>query len=488
MWKNFTSRRYTIGAIVFYIAWLAATAYGAAAAPSGMAHPAANEKPNFIIINTDDLDSKSVELLPKIKALLTDHGTTFANNFVTYSLCCPSRSSLLRGQYPHNHQIFSNFYPEGGFQKFHEIGNEQSTIATWLKSAGYRTMLAGKYLNGYPGKLTAAYVPPGWDEWHALIGHHYAYYNYQLSENGRAVTYGDKPKDYETDVLGAETIDFIARASQNRNQPFFIYLAPSAPHLPATPAPKYASAFPNATAPRSESFNADVKGKPAWLRQKKPLTPAEIGEIDQMYRKRLQSMLSVDDMVAEIVQELEKHGRLHNTYIFFTSDNGFHLGEHRLREGKSTAYEEDIRVPLIVRGPGVPAHRVVSEMSLNIDLAPTLAELAGVPIPDFVDGRSLKPLLAGVPTPWRHDFFVQYQTKAHHNLPSFDGLRSTEYLYVEYATGEKELYDVREDPHEMHNLARTSSPELLSELSKRLSDLKHCSGVACRRESRDALL
>ncbi|HEY1374968.1 MAG TPA: sulfatase [Candidatus Binatia bacterium] len=480
--------KHVIGAIVLCFMWLAAAAHGALT-PAGQTHPAATEKPNFIIINTDDLDAKSVELLPKIKALLTDHGTTFANNFVTYSLCCPSRSSLLRGQYPHNHQVFSNFYPEGGFEKFHQMGNEQSTIATWLKSAGYRTMLAGKYLNGYPGKqLTPAYVPPGWDEWYALLGHHYAYYNYQLSENGRAVSYGENPKDYETDVLAAKTMDFIERASRNRNQPFFIYLAPSTPHLPATPAPQYANAFPNAAAPRPESFNAAASDRPAWLRHKKPLTQEEIGEIDRMYRKRLQSMLSIEDMVAEIVEELEKNGRLHNTYIFFTSDNGFHLGEHRLREGKSTAYEEDIRVPLIVRGPGVAAHKVVNDISLNIDLAPTLADLGGVPIPDFVDGRSLKPLLAGAPMPWRHDFFVQYRTKSHRNLPSFNGLRSTEYLYVEYATGEKELYDVRSDPHEMHNLARTSSPELLAELSKRVSDLKHCAGAACRRDLQDPLL
>ncbi len=475
-----------IGAIVFCLMGLALAAHGGATS-AGPTHPV-NEKPSFIIILTDDLDVKSVELMPKIKSLLADHGTTFANYFVTYSLCCPSRSSLLRGQYPHNHQIFSNFYPEGGFEKFYELANERSTVATWLKSAGYRTMLAGKYLNGYPGKLTPAYVPPGWDEWYALLRHHYAYYNYPLSENGRTVSYGDKPKDYETDVLAAKTIDFIDRASRNRNQPFFIYLAPSTPHSPATPAAKYANAFPNATAPRPESFNASANDAPAWLRRKKPLTQEEIGEIDRMYRKRLQSMLSIDDMVAEIVQELEKHGRLHNTYILFTSDNGFHLGEHRLREGKSTAYEEDIRVPLIVRGPGVAAHKVVNEMALNIDLAPTLAELAGVPIPDFVDGRSLKPLLAGAPAPWRHDFFVQYRTKSHRNLPSFDGLRSTEYLYVEYATGEKELYDVRQDPHEMHNLARTSSPELIAELSKRLADLKRCAGASCRRETTDALL
>lgn len=482
--------KHSIAGLVFYLAAFVLGAVGRASAATDAKTPPPSEKPSFIIINTDDLDVQSVALMPKIKALLADHGTAFANNFVTYSLCCPSRSSLLRGQYPHNHQIFSNFYPEGGFEKFHELGHEQSTVATWLKSAGYRTMLAGKYLNGYPGKLTAAYVPPGWDEWYGLMGHHYAYYNYQLSENGRAVSYGDKPKDYETDVLAAKTVDFIARASQNRSQPFFIYLAPSTPHLPATPAPKYAGAFPNATAPRPESFNADVKGQPAWLRHKKPLTPEEIGEIDRMYRKRLQSMLSVDDMVAEIVQELEKHGRLRNTYIFFTSDNGFHLGEHRLREGKSTAYEEDIRVPLIVRGPGVQAHRVVREMALNIDLAPTLADLAGVRIPDFVDGRSLKPLLhdTALASPWRHDFLVQYRTKSHRNMPSFDGLRSTEYLYVEYATGEKELYNLREDPLEMRNLARKSSPALLSELSRRLSDLKHCAGASCRRDWTDPLL
>ncbi len=449
-------------------------------------HSGAHEKPNFIVILTDDLDAKSVEFMPRLKALLAHEGTTFSNFFVTDSLCCPSRASLLRGQYPHNHQVISNLQPAGGFGKFHELGHEQSTIATWLKAAGYRTVLLGKYLNGYPGK-ESLYVPPGWDEWYALMNRHAAYFNYGLNENVRVVSYGHDANEYQTDVLAAKTVDFIARTNANGKQPFFIYLAPSAPHLPATPAPRHEEKFRHATAPRTASFNeGELSGKPAWLRDKPPLSSEEIADIDRIYRRRLQSMLAVDEMIETIVGALQAHGLLKQTYIFFTSDNGFHLGEHRLKLGKGTAYEEDIRVPLIVRGPGLPAGRTLQHLALNIDLAPTLAELAGVTAPSFVDGRSLRPLLTGAslsPGAWRQDFVVEYWSHSPRRLPGYKALRTKDHLYVEYATGERELYDLRADPYELRNLANSADPGFIARLSKRLAALAHCAAEKCRQES-----
>lgn len=454
-----------------------------AASPAPATNPGARDQPNFIIVLTDDLDAKSVEFMPRLKALLTSRGTTFSNYFVTDSICCPSRASLLRGQYPHNHQVLSNFQPGGGFQKFYTLEEEQSTIAAWLKAAGYRTVLLGKYLNGYPGSEKTSYVPPGWDEWYGLMYHHAAYYNYQLNENGRVVSYGHGPADYETDVLAAKTVDFIARNDANGKRPFFIYLAPSAPHLPATPAPRHAKEFPHATAPRTPSFNeGDLSDKPAWLRGAPPLK--RFAEIDSMYRSRLQSMLAVDEMIGKIVDALQANGTLEQTYIFFTSDNGFHLGEHRLDKGKGTPYEEDIRVPLIVRGPGVPAGRTLPHFVLNIDLAPTLADLAGAAPARFVDGRSLRPLLAGAPPSagaWRNDFVVEYWSPSMRKAPAYEALRTSGYLYVEYVSGERELYDLRADPYELKNLAGSAAPGLVSELSKRLRFLEHCAGESCRR-------
>jgi N-acetylglucosamine-6-sulfatase len=457
----------------------------ASSAPASSMPSGARQKPNFIFILTDDLDAKSVDLMPRIKKLLMNHGTIFSNFFVTDSLCCPSRASFLRGQYPHNHQVLSNAEPEGGFERFHELGHEQSTIATWLKAAGYRTVLLGKYLNGYPGKQSLS-APPGWDEWYALKDPR-KYFGYRINENGRLVSYGHDANEYQTDVLAAKTVDFIARTTANGKQPFFIYLAPSAPHTPATPAPRHEEDFPHATAPRTPAFNeSDVSGKPAWLRNAPPLSSKGIAEIDQLYRKRLQSMLAVDEMIEKIVVALQTHGVLDQTYIFFTSDNGFHFGEHRLKAGKDTAYEEDIRVPLIVRGPGVPAGRTLQHLALNIDIAPTLVELAGTRAPSFVDGQSLRRLLTQAPPSaraWREDFVVEHWSHLARGMPTYEALRTKDYLYVEYTTGERELYDLRVDPDELRNIVNSVNAGVVTHLSKRLGELKHCVADNCRQHS-----
>ena len=465
----------------------------------GSARAASPEaRPNIIFILTDDQDTKSVAFMPRLKTLLIDQGTTFSNFFVTYSLCCPSRSSILRGQYPHNHQVLSNTPPNGGFLRFHNLGNENSTVATWLQGAGYRTALMGKYLNGYPVGVQQTYVPPGWDEWDSPIGNGgYANYNYTLNENGRLVRHGNGPDDYLTDLLARRATDFIRRTVRE-SRPFFIYLATYAPHEPATPAPRHQNEFPNARMPRSPSFNeADVSDKPEWIRNLPALSPQQIGRIEEHYRKRLQSLQAVDDLLATLVNELQALGQLGRTYIFFSSDNGFHMGEHRLPMGKNTAYEEDIRVPLIVRGPGIPEGRTLPHLTLNIDFAPTWADLAGASAAGFVDGRSLVPLLGGSPPAveaWRQTFLVEHYPAGEaqaaqarprrrpggRGLLEFQAARARDFLYVEYATGERELYDLRNDPYELQSLHASVEAALMRQLASYLAALRRCAAASCR--------
>lgn len=492
---------------------------GAAARPSGgvaraaRAQSAASSSPNIIFLLTDDLDAASIASMPNLQALLVEQGASFSQFFDTVSLCCPSRAATLRGQYAHNTQILSNRPPLGGFERFYELGHENSTVATWLQGAGYRTALLGKYLNGYPQEGAPDYVPPGWDEWASPVaGNPYGNYNYTLNENGALVAYGDSPADYLTDVLAAKATSFITTPD---GRPFFLYLATYAPHGPATPAPRHQDTFPGATAPRTVSFDEeDVSDKPAWVRGQPALNRLGIRQIDTLYRKRLQSLLAVDEMIGALVETLRASGQLDNTYLFFTSDNGFHLGQHRLLPGKQTAYEEDIRVPLLVRGPGVPAGRTLDHLAGNTDLAPTFAALAGAPAPDFIDGRSLAPLLGADPPPpaaWRQAYLVEHTLPVRERerrprsggdrdgtreppdlfelaqpgrdklqIPTYAALRTVDYLYVEYATGERELYDLLADPNQLHNLAATADPALLGELSPRLAELRGCAGAACR--------
>ncbi len=442
-------------------------------------------KPNIILILTDDLDMSTIPYMPRLKALLTDRGTTFANFFVSDSLCCPSRSSILRGQYAHNHGVLSNTPPDGGFERARALEIEKSTIATWLQGAGYRTVLLGKYLNGYPAN-EPTYVPPGWDEWYGALGNKpYSNFNYQLNENGQLVSYGGKREDYLTDVIGGKAIDFIKRTSST-GKPFFVYLATFAPHQPAVPAPRHLNEFADVKAPRPPSFNEeDVSDKPSRIRNLPPLNANAIANIDNLYRKRLQSMLAVDEMITNLVATLEATGTLKNTYIFFTSDNGFHLGEHRLRPGKTMPYDEDLRVPLIVRGPGVAAGRVVEHMGVNIDFAPTFAELGGVTsVPSFVDGRSLMPVLGANPPPlnsWRQAFVAEYwEARRGRSELQYQAIRTRDTLYVEWTNGEKELYDLGNDPYELQSLHAAASPDVLGKLSSWLNALRACAAATCR--------
>jgi len=431
-------------------------------------------RPNFVVILTDDLDARTSAQLPRLETFAAT-GLAFSRAYVTKSLCAPSRVSLLTGQYPHNHGAVFN---STGFPDFHRSGGEASTVAVWLKRAGYRTGLVGKYLNGYPLEGRLEYIPPGWDDWavHLTTQENSRYFNYSMNENGRIVEYRSRPEDYDTDVIARKAVDFIRRGSTD---PFFLLLAPQAPHAPATYADRHGAAFADARAPRVPSFNEeDIRDKPAWVQGFPLLDRVEILKLDQLQRARLRSLLAVEDLLDDVMSALAASGQLANTYIIFTSDNGLTLGEHRLVGRKGNSYEECIRVPLQVRGPGVPAGRELSHLVLNIDLAPTLAQLAGVPIPESVDGRSLAPLLGANPPSlesWRTDFLVEaFATGVSASL------RNRDYLYTELESGELEIYDMRADPYQLDSIHRKVDRASIETFSRRLEALLRCRGASCR--------
>jgi N-acetylglucosamine-6-sulfatase len=433
--------------------------------------------PNIVFVLADDMRADDLEHMPRTRGLLVEQGITFPNAFVTYSMCCPSRATILRGQYAHNHLVLDGDPPHGGFERFRGRGLERSTVATWLSEGGYRTVLLGKYLNGYG----SAYIPPGWDDWYAQVGG--GYYDYKINENGRLVPYGDDKNDYYTDVLAAEARSYINRAADRRS-PFFMYLAPRTPHVPLVPAPRHEDATVDADLPRPPSFGeADVTDKPSWVRRLPTLESETRQKVGAAYRERLRMLLSLDGMVADIVEELRATGELENTYIFFTSDNGFHLGEHRIALRKRTPYEEAHRVPLVVRGPGVPAGHAVDEMTLNTDFAPTFADLAGVSAPPFVDGRSLEPMLDGAPPEsWRASILLESWREriARRGASTYYGIRTEDHKYVEHASGERELYDLRDDPYELRSLHESADPVLVGNLKSRLEALSGCARQSCR--------
>jgi len=373
---------------------------------------ARHSKPNIVFILTDDQRLDDVHYMKNLQERVIKNGVTFKNYFDTVSLCCPSRTSILRGQYAHNTGVKTNTPPNGGFEVAYGTGIEKSTVASWLHDFGYSTALFGKYLNGYPGPAGPDYIPPGWDNWAVSVhGNPYSEYNYRLNENGKQVDYGATPQDYGTDVYAGKALKFIADSAKAK-KPFFLYLAVYAPHGPATVAPRYEGMFADVQVPRSPAFNqSDVSKMPRYIQRLPLLSEEEITSADRYRGKRLASLQAVDEAIGKILKTLEETGELANTYVVFTSDNGFHLGEHRMRRGKQTAYDTDIHLPLYVLGPGVKAGKVVDELVGNVDLAPTFAELAGASTPEFVDGRSLVPFLRGGATKvsnWRQCYLVEH--------------------------------------------------------------------------------
>jgi arylsulfatase A-like enzyme len=435
-------------------------------------------QPNFVFILTDDMRKDDLKYMRKTRTLLGTQGMQFQNAFVSLPLCCPSRATIMRGQYAHNTGVWSNTAgPDGGWQGYANHGHEQDNVATRLHDAGYKTGLFGKYLNPNEGTTR----PKGWDDWFALMQPADGYFDYYVNDNGTKKFYGQSDSDYFTDVLSRETQTFIGD-SPVANKPFFAYVAPKAPHLPAIPAPRHANAFHGAKAPRLPSFNErDVSDKPPSIRSLPVLSQNQIAQIDARHETRVESSQSVDDLVEAVVDKLRNVGALGNTYVVFTSDNGWHHGEHRIKAGKERPYEESVRMPLLVRGPGVQAGTTTSKLTLNTDFLPTFTDFAGVTIPDYVDGRSLRPVLEGNATSWRTAILLELRVDENPNA-SFYGIRtSTGKKYIEHGDGFKELYDMKVDPYELYNTYNANSSP--ATLVSRLKALKSCSAdaaVTCR--------
>jgi N-acetylglucosamine-6-sulfatase len=450
---------------------------------------AGHTTPNVVVVMTDDQRTDDVRVMKTVQAQLAARGVTFANNFATYPLCCPSRTTFFTGEYAHNHRVLSNDPPAGGYPGFMAKVDPGRTLGVELQRAGYRTGYVGKFLNEFAPDPENP-VPPGWDVFDGLIGvTEYMMYGYSIDQDGTTKQYGSAPADYQTDVLARHAERFVRTSAGKR--PFFLTFAPVAPHLdvvaPGTrnpdPAPRNARAFLKRPLPRSPAFNSEITGEPRYLRQP-PLTPQEIRQVTSTYRDRLASLLAVDHAVAGLIRALRSTHELNDTYILFTSDNGFLLGEHR-DTAKELPYEPSVRVPLIIRGPGVDQGMTRSELAGNIDLAPTILDIAGVPWRHGTDGVSLLPALtASDPVSTRPILFERAQSEG----TPYAAVRTDRYVLIAYGApegdGPRELFDLEADPGELHNVyGAPAYAETRQALEDLLARLRSCRGDACRAPS-----
>jgi N-acetylglucosamine-6-sulfatase len=410
--------------------------------------------PNILVVLTDDQRWDSLSYMPNVESELVDHGITFTNAFVENPLCCPSRVNFLTGQDSHTSGIWTNNLPYGGF---HAFTADDQTLATWLNDGGYQTILAGKYLNYY-WDSNGSYIPPGWDVWRAFASDT-PYFDYEISGDGQLELHGSSPADYSTDVIAQEAETAIEQTSPQ--DPVFLWFAPFAPHKPFTPAPRDAGTMSGIAPWRPKSYDErDVSDKPAYIRSAPRLSSTRKAEIDADRQQQLASLGAVDDAVGGLLDSLRAEGRLGDTLVIYTSDNGFLWGEHR-DEGKVVPYEESIRVPFVVRwdrvisSPATDRHLVE-----NIDVAPTLVGAADAASETF-DGRSLLPLLRGAQVPWRGRALIEHLGQG--DVPSYCAVRTLNSIFVHYETGEEEFYKLGGDPLERTN--RATDPKVAAKVN-----------------------
>ena len=452
-------------------------------------------KPNIIFILTDDYASNLVDFMPNLKAMQKE-GVTFNHYFVSNSLCCPSRSSIFTGRLPHNTGVETNTKPNGGYDAYIEHDNAQESFCVALQNAGYKTAMMGKFLNGY---LPRQHQPlPGWTDWF-VAGNGYRNFDYDINSNGQILHFGHDPDDYLTDVLSHRTDSLI---SAWKDHPFFIEIATFTPHGPFIPAPRHENLFNDQKAPRTPAFNKQADSlAPDWMRKLQSLGPKKIDRIDNIFRNRLRCILSIDEMLGNIRKVLEQTGGTTRTYIFFSSDNGYHLGDYSMLQGKQTPFDIDIRVPLVAIGPHVEKGSLQKTIVSNIDLAPTFAALAGVLLPGNPDGKDIQPLLSDekaekinpITIGWRNFAIIEHRRVDYDRndpdrqepedgvLPSYTALRFHDLLYIEYETGEIGCYDLKNDPYELKNIASALPVEKQKKLHSLLLAAKNCKGKnGCR--------
>jgi arylsulfatase A-like enzyme len=456
------------------------------------AHQSTAARPNVVFVLTDDLSWNLVRYMPSVRRMMRD-GMTFRQFMVTDPLCCPSRASILTGQLPHNTGVLRNVEPTGGYYAFNRSGAERNSVGLALQDAGYRTALIGKYFNRYGPARDG--VPPGWDDWFAT-GAAYQEFNYEVNHEGVVEAHGSAADEYFTDVIRRDALDFLRHTPTSR--PFYLEMSTFAPHAPAVPAPRDAGLYARLKAPRVPSFAHANTNPPHWLRILPPLTPTQIKAIDEEFRDRVRSVQAVDRLIDEVRATLRREGIARETYLVFSSDNGYHMGEHGLTAGKTDAFDTDIRVPLIVVGPGVRPGSSTQAMTENIDLTPTFEAIAGHAEERWRDGRSLLGILhhgGRAPRSWRTRVLVEYwrpPNPAARRDPDRHGpaagdpagyrvLRTRYRSWVEYVgMRQRELYNRRIDPYEMHNLAHKISSSKRRRLDRATDQLARCHGSTCR--------
>jgi N-acetylglucosamine-6-sulfatase len=451
--------------------------------------PQSSRRPNILFVMTDDQPVADTMLaMPEVRERVRDMGMTLPNTYVSESLCCPSRVSILRGQYPHNTRIMRNIPPNVGVQTIRATGEEDDTVAHWLNQRGYSTALIGKYLNGYD----ASYEPPGWDYWYAKTDA--STQGEKVSENGHVINLAGKPGNWG-DRFETKTLRYLDRnTDQASDGPFALFFWTGQPHLRAGDyAERYSNLYPHtALAPKPSFDEGDVSDKPAWVRDLGRIGDHDRDQLKQLRRNQLRSVRQVDDTVGAMLDLLKKRGELDNTYVVFTTDNNTHMGEHRWfgdHGAKDTAYEEAANVPMFVRGPEIRAGSTSSDLVLNNDLAPTFVQIAGGIPPSFVDGRSLLPVWRGNNPTWRTAIMNERPVKVGNPIPPYHALITQRYTYVEYETGEKELYDRKDDPYELRS--RHDDPAYAgttAAFSLRLRALESCEADICRTAENDPAL
>lgn len=450
---------------------------GAPRGVPGAAYERRDPPPNIVAVMTDDQDAASVEVMDEVQRLAR-RGTTFDSFYASFPLCCPSRATLVTGQYAHNHGVLANEPPDGGYEA---LSDRADTLGVWLQRAGYRTAWVGKYLNhfGADGDIDP---PPGWSRWVVPVFGIYEMFDHRLDEDGEVVEYGDSDEDYQTDVLAEKAAEFVDESAPRR-RPFFLMLAPVAPHEESDktaegatrnprPAPRHEGRFEERELPRPPSYNeADISDKPEEV-QPRELTRKAQADLRVRYLGRLESLLAVDEALGLLVDRVEAAGELENTAFLFFSDNGATLGEHRMASKKGVPYEESARVPLVVAGPGFPAGETRAQPTVNADLAPTILDIAGARPTRAQDGRSLVGVARDADGGAERAILLEGSDWA--------GVRAGHYVYVEYETGGRELYDLDLDPYQLENaVERSELAPVRGRLAAALAELRDCTGRAC---------
>jgi arylsulfatase A-like enzyme len=450
------------------------------------------DRPNLVLISTDDQSVAEMRWMPQTRRLLGSQGATFRNAIAPQPLCCPARAQILTGQYAQNNGVRNNSGPHGGVDAFERT--EARALPVWLQNAGYRTGFLGKYLNQYDESHG---VPPGWDHWDATVDGIYDYYGFGQYD-GSTIT---RPEGHHNDYLGGAGADFI-RASAAQDRPFFLWTSYTAPHgtcvgdteggcaVPPIPAIRDADVHASVRAPFASSpgvHERRLDDKPRWV-VRMGRGRVEPTKMQRLFTQRIRTLASVDDAVATTIDALADAGELDNTFVAFVSDNGYLFGEHRYT-GKIVAYEESVRIPMLLRGPGIPAGAVRHQATALTDLAPTFAGIADARPLVEVDGESLLPWARRDARQRDRALLVQAGWRgpdAHHRRWLFRGVRTDRYTYVQWRTEDLvELYDRRRDPFELRSVG--DSPRYAA-IAHRLDRLTHrlagCSGASCRRAFR----